>query len=170
MKFLKEKKGIIISFIIGVILASSITVYATGYLASQVTYKDGKTVEQALNDLYSKTENKDNFENKTYTQEGLSIFSNRITITNGGYYVDSENKTWVNITFKTNVELSGNDRWGLIKGLPNLNKHIVLTDNDNENAFLVKDFGGGNLGEICYFGYSETSLPKDATITLKFKY
>ena len=53
MKFLKEKKGIIISFIIGVILASSIAVYATGYLASQVTYKDGKTVEYALNDLYA---------------------------------------------------------------------------------------------------------------------
>ena len=36
------------------LISSGITVYATGYLASQVTYKDGKTVEQALNDLYKK--------------------------------------------------------------------------------------------------------------------
>ena len=54
MEFLKEKKGIIISFIIGVILASSITVYATSYFAKDITYKDGKTVEYALNDLYTK--------------------------------------------------------------------------------------------------------------------
>lgn len=48
------KKEVIIAFIIGVLISSGITVYATGYLASQVTYKDGKTVEQALNDLYKK--------------------------------------------------------------------------------------------------------------------
>lgn len=54
MGFLKEKKGIIISFIIGVIVASSITVYATSYFAKDVTYKDGKNVEEALNELYSK--------------------------------------------------------------------------------------------------------------------
>jgi len=52
MKVLKEKKGIIISFIIGVIIASSITVYATSYFAKDITYKEGKSVEDALNDLY----------------------------------------------------------------------------------------------------------------------
>ena len=54
MRFLKEKKGIIISFIIGVIIASSITVYATSYFAKDITYKDGKNVEQALNELYNR--------------------------------------------------------------------------------------------------------------------
>ena len=53
MKFLKEKKGIIISFIIGVILASSIAVYAS-ISASEVDYKNGQKVSQALDDLYSK--------------------------------------------------------------------------------------------------------------------
>lgn len=57
MRFLKEKKGIIISFIIGVILASGIVYAATS--AGQVSYttnKNGevKTVEDALNDLYNK--------------------------------------------------------------------------------------------------------------------
>lgn len=60
MKFLKEKKCIIISFIIGVIIASSITVYATSYFAKDVTYKDGKSVEYALNDLYLKFQASDN--------------------------------------------------------------------------------------------------------------
>ena len=53
----RNKKGIIISFILGVILASSITIYATNYFANQVTYKDGKTVEYALNDLYNRLNN-----------------------------------------------------------------------------------------------------------------
>ena len=53
MKKLKQKKGIIISFIVGVILASCITVYATSYFAKDVMYKDGKSVEQALNELYT---------------------------------------------------------------------------------------------------------------------
>lgn len=48
------KKEIIIAFIIGLLISSGITVYATSYLAGQVTYKEGKTVEQALNELYSK--------------------------------------------------------------------------------------------------------------------
>ena len=58
MKFLKEKKGIIISFIIGVIIASSITVYAYSYFASDIGYaREGtniKNVAEALNDLYGK--------------------------------------------------------------------------------------------------------------------
>ena len=49
------KKEVIIAFIVGIILASSIAVYAANYSASQVTYKDGKTVEYALNDLYNAT-------------------------------------------------------------------------------------------------------------------
>ena len=54
IKNLKEKKSIVIAFIIGVILASSIAVYAA-VSASQITYKNDKTVEYALNDLYDKT-------------------------------------------------------------------------------------------------------------------
>ena len=41
--------------IVLIIIVSGASVYATSaYLASQVTYKDGKNVEQALNDLYTK--------------------------------------------------------------------------------------------------------------------
>ena len=55
MKFLRNNLKVIIAFIIGVLIASGITVYATSYFASNVTYKEGKSVEFALNDLYEKT-------------------------------------------------------------------------------------------------------------------
>lgn len=55
MKFLNRKYRILILIIIVVILITGISVYATTtYLASQVTYKDGKSVEDALNELYNK--------------------------------------------------------------------------------------------------------------------
>ena len=54
------KKEVIIAFIIGIILASSIAVYAYSYFASDISYTRPGTetainVEQALNDLYSKS-------------------------------------------------------------------------------------------------------------------
>lgn len=58
MKFMKKNLKWIITIILIIIIASGISVYATAtYLASQVTYKNGKTVEQALNDLYDKSNN-----------------------------------------------------------------------------------------------------------------
>ena len=54
MKIFKNNFKLIIGFFIGVILASSIAVYATSYFAKDITYKDGKNVEQALNELYNK--------------------------------------------------------------------------------------------------------------------
>lgn len=53
MKFFKSNLKVIISFVLGVILASGITVYASSYFAKDITYTENKTVEQALNELYS---------------------------------------------------------------------------------------------------------------------
>ena len=46
----------IFAFILGAVLFSGITVYATNYLAKDVTYKD-TNVENALNDLYENMNN-----------------------------------------------------------------------------------------------------------------
>lgn len=58
MNFFKKNIRTIIGCIVGVILASSITVYAYSYIASDVKYtkKDGTevSVESALNELYEK--------------------------------------------------------------------------------------------------------------------
>ena len=84
MRFLREKKGIIISFIIGVILASSITVYATSYFAKDIKYTDNKSVADALNDLYTnKKYNPYYIYNKGTFGEGYSLIS-RSYHTNGG--------------------------------------------------------------------------------------
>ena len=47
------RKEIFISFIVGIIVASSITAYAV-ISAKDITYREGKNVEEALNELYSR--------------------------------------------------------------------------------------------------------------------
>ena len=81
MKFLKNNLKVIIAFIIGIILASSVAVYAATINAKDVDYKDGKTVEYALNDLYSKS-------NKT-PQQVATLISQGATYTmqNDGYII-----------------------------------------------------------------------------------
>ena len=60
MSFVKNNLKWILGIIVGVVIASGISVYATGqYFASQVNYTTDKNgeisnVEQALNDLYQK--------------------------------------------------------------------------------------------------------------------
>lgn len=56
MKFLKRNLKVVVAFVIGLVLTSGITVYATvTYMinAENVMYKDDKTIEYALNDLYN---------------------------------------------------------------------------------------------------------------------
>ncbi len=49
------KKGYVISFVLGALIFSSITaVIATGIAASGITYKENSTVEEAIDDLYTK--------------------------------------------------------------------------------------------------------------------
>ena len=78
MIFLKNNIRTIIGFIVGVILASSITVYAYNYIASDISYTKPGTetaisVEEALNELYSKS-------NKTAQQVG-TLTTNKASYT-----------------------------------------------------------------------------------------
>ena len=72
MKYLRNNLKVIIGFIIGVVLASSITVYAYNYLAKDISYiREGtniKNVAEALNDLYNKS--------NSYFASGLGNFDN----------------------------------------------------------------------------------------------
>lgn len=57
-----SKKEVIIAFIVGIILSSSVAVYATNYLAKDISYTKTGTetpisVEQALNELYQNKKN-----------------------------------------------------------------------------------------------------------------
>ena len=58
MKFLKNNLKVIIIFIVGIVLASGISVYTTAtylYNAKDVSYTNDKSVADALNDLYIKS-------------------------------------------------------------------------------------------------------------------
>ena len=80
------KKEVVIAFIIGIIIASGVTVCASGIFANQVTYKNGKTVEAALNELYSR--NKGIKFDEAYLQSGnfvgnVTVTSNNLNSTVG---------------------------------------------------------------------------------------
>ena len=96
MEFLKKNIRTIIGFITGVILASSITVYAYSYFASDIKYtkKDGTeiSVENALNELYSKN-------NITFTGDFyLSATADENTYSNTSYF-DINVNNYSKITF-----------------------------------------------------------------------
>lgn len=70
MNFFRKNIRVIIGFVVGVILASGVTVYAYSYIAKDVMYtkKDGSeiSVDQALNELYER-------ENIKYTLKRVSL-------------------------------------------------------------------------------------------------
>ena len=60
MKFLKKNLKLVIGIIIGLVLATGITAYATyKYFASDIEYTDNKNVAQALNELYGMSQLED---------------------------------------------------------------------------------------------------------------
>lgn len=167
------KKEVIIAFIIGIILASSIAVYAYSYAAKDIGYtKPGTTttisVETALNELYNKTS--DEYANKIYIQTGLSIYDDRVTILSGGYYVDDNNVTYVDLKLKTKINLTTNTSWLLIYGLPTSNSSKCITDTEKNLMFRVGDYENktGRI-DLCLDYYS-TEIPKDTEFTIQYKY
>ena len=133
MKFIKNNFKVIISFIVGVILASSITVYATSYFAKDISYsKDGteiNNVQDALNDLYLKSQISDNckyfeFEHKSNSQFNYDF-------------------GFVPSRFMAVYTLSGE-------------RKMFMTYNINGNGILVLNTSGGN--DSSYYSLDSTIL------------
>ncbi len=83
MNFLKKNYKLIIGIVIGAILISGISVYATGqYLASQVTYNN-TNVASALDELYTKLSKYKNL-NQTTTSTASDIVSGKTAYDNLG--------------------------------------------------------------------------------------
>lgn len=75
---MKKNLKILLAFILGMVLASGVTVYAYSLLASDVKYvKEGETeeitIDQALNELYSKTSSNAQILSKGQVSSGASI-------------------------------------------------------------------------------------------------
>ena len=114
------KKEVIISFIVGIILASSIAVYAYSCAAKDVSYtKPGEntpiSVEAALNELYSKG-NKTPQQVATLTTQGASY-----TFQNDGYIKGTVSQT------------NGMDVWFTIGN----NDNFIACPNDTSSACSV---------------------------------
>lgn len=158
-----------------IIIICAITFSAIGVIAGEQLLSDDIkyktiTVEKALDDLYDAIDN--NYYNKEYIQDNLTIYDNRVTILNGGYYVDSNNVTWVNITLKTLKSLSNEGAWLLICGFPNINENFYVTDYNKKHAFRVGQNDGKNYSNcITYRGDALiTDISTGKEFTLKFKY
>ena len=166
MNFIKKNFKLIVGIIIGAILISGISVYATGqYLASQVIYKNGKNVEQALNDLYKKQSNNlnginlFNFKNNninTYFDVFPSSYSNT-TNSDNWYYSSSEMEynNFLNNDFEISsiinfVNNNINDMGGT---------SITLLNNDTEvSKILLRDNWEGSISTQTYFKLKNTVI------------
>ena len=112
----------------------------------------------------------DNYEDKTYTQDGLKVYDNRVTIIAGGYFVDDDNVVWVNITLKTNRRFSCQTQWRLIYDLPSVKEYCIVTDVKRTKAFAVRDCEGmfGNVDMLQdYYG---KDIEANTEFTIQFKY
>ncbi len=90
---MKKNFKIIMTIIITAIICTSGTVYAVSYMAKDIKYKD-KTVEDALNELYSNSNNSISNEDlaKILNEKefkGISSANSTMTVTKGKYYIIS---------------------------------------------------------------------------------
>lgn len=78
------KKETILGFIIGILIASGITVYAASYLAQDINYTDEKSVANALDELYNlKTSTVQNLiDSSTENTSAELDYNNMINIAN----------------------------------------------------------------------------------------
>ncbi len=145
MKFVKKNIKLIIGLIIGIIMTSGISVYATyKYFASEVKYTDDKSVSQALDELYANKSDVSelnalkNILNQTNATEN-DVINGKIAYSNGelinGKLKLEKNWTLV-ISYKIYLGWNGNTGYGYTPGT------ITITNKDG-NRTIVNS--GGNL-------------------------
>ena len=155
------KKEIIISFIVGVILASSIAVYASVISANEVNYKNGNSVSDALDDLYNKSKNYI-YTEQQYQDYGKSQY-NLACADNGGVKIENfvvkKGKNHYDIGFNPSFVFYTNEDgqcWAFA-GDSTLYIHAPTKIDPVENFFYV-----GNNG--FYFNYNSNTDSKKVTL------
>ena len=156
MNFLRNNLKVIIGFLIGVVLASSITVYAANYFAKDITYtREGtniKSVEDALNDLYK---NKiitplnmelkgvvigSNVERSSYDAIKLDDLNNYKKLT---IQCDEAVGTWID----ANVFIDGQ----IVLTISDKNKHEITLNNNSELKITCVSKNNLGLGGISFY-------------------
>ena len=99
---------------------------------------------------------------------GGSVYNNRVTINEGGYYKDTNtNEVWVYYKLTTKITL-GASEWALITGLPKPTTTITLINNkEDENTFRINTNGSVFLNDR---GSSLPALPSGAVLEFYGKY
>lgn len=148
MKFKKNQKVItlVIGIIIGIILVSGISVYATySYYANEVKYTNEKTVAQALDELYankkdvSELNTLKNLLNETNATQD-DIANGKKAYSNGNLITGIANleKNWtLVITYKIYLGWNGNTGYGYKDGkitIKNIDGNKTIT---NENGTIT---------------------------------
>ena len=149
MHFFKKNLKVIIGFILGVILASEITIYAYSYLSGDIKYtkKNGTeiSVENALNELYDKYDKLvlklETFDYATTLATSKYIFTDDIA-NKYSYFKIS------NVVANTSVTHSA------LRGFSNdTNSNVTLTENQ---VYNISDYSSiwvniqGNGGILSY--------------------
>ena len=148
---MKSKLKIILGIIIGIVLVSGISVIATTtILSSQVIYKNGQTVEDALNDLYSNKESftkvvlGSNYSNNAHEFDATSIpgYQN-LTVEN--FYLNKVSTHYFWPRTGTEKNYSSNDT------IPNVNilSYNPETGKLTVDASMVQWAGSSNIA-VCF--------------------
>lgn len=142
MKYVKKNIKLIIGIIIGMIIVSSISVYATyTYLANEVKYTDDKSVSQALDELYA---NKIDTSELNSLKSLLSqtnateedILNGKKAYSNGNLITGKLNleKNWtLVISYKIYLGWNGNTGYGYQTG------KITIKNKDGQRTILNSD-------------------------------
>ena len=164
MKSIKNNIKLIIGIIIGMIIVSGLSVYATyQYLASEIEYTDGVSVEDALNELYqNKKETSD--ETKSITQNGnqtLDKYYNKLDVNvpipqgyivpsgtemiskNGTYDITNKASVNVNIPAQYAILETGQITTGTISNGGNEKCYVTLQNtynSDQDARFIITSY------------------------------
>ena len=129
------KKEVILAFIIGVVLASSMAVFAN-INASEIDYKNNQKVSDALDDLYSKipngkitiTENGNNIDVSQYATADVNVvLEGKGTTWNRGTFTSVSGVNSINIGFVPNT---------FILTRVDNGKTIIFSREHNPNKYL----------------------------------
>ena len=89
----KVFKNPIFTFVLGIILTSTIIVFADNILASSITYKENSTVEEAIDDLYTKATTYKNLSTTTNALSG-DLLLNKTAYDNNGNLITGSISTF----------------------------------------------------------------------------
>ena len=151
----KRNIKLIILVITLIIITSGISVYATStYLASQVDYKNGNSVADALDDLYNKTKSYKNLNIETTASES-DILSGKTAYNSNGNLITGNLENRISLSLFNNTEIA---QFELSASLVSTYKKIKIT---SANIYS---------GNTCTYGICKVDGSNETAFTINQEY